>query len=620
MNIPVNNPTAAGKSGRHAELPALLRQAVLAHEAGRLDDAYPVYRQFLESTPDHPMALHMFGLLHSQRGDYPTAIALMQESLRLFPEQAEVANNLGNALKRGGQPGLALEYYRHALRIQPRYLEAQRNLGLCHVALSQIDEAMTCYDRCLEIDPRDPVSWLCRGNAHRRQDDLDAAIRCFEKSLELRPDYAEAHHNLGLCLRQKLQPLEALQHYDAAKRLGLDRAELYQNMGNALIDVQDELAAIDAYRNAVARNPADLDSHRNLNSLLWQQDLLEDHLKSYEDALNRDPSLESLWRAYAIALNQKEDFEEAERIARKGLRFCAQSSDLRAILGFALEGQGRWDEVLETLREAIATPGADPDHEISYARALLACNRPDEALQHAQSGALRMPFNQRALAYLGLCWRMLGDERDALLNDYDTMVGVYELPIPERYAGSTEFNEQLSALLNRLHVGKRHPPEQTLRGGSQTTGDLFVRSEREIRDLVAGLETCIREHIGRFPTDSQHPLFVRRSDTFEFSASWSVRLTRNGYHTMHIHPLGWISSAYYVQVPKEVSESDACGGGLKFGEPDIDIGPLGAARRQIQPKAGRLALFPSYMWHGTVPFTSDQPRMTVAFDVVPEKS
>jgi hypothetical protein len=28
-------------------------------------------------------------------------------------------------------------------------------------------------------------------------------------------------------------------------------------------------------------------------------------------------------------------------------------------------------------------------------------------------------------------------------------------------------------------------------------------------------------------------------------------------------------------------------------------------------------LFPSYFWHGTLPFESDQPRMTVAFDALP---
>jgi uncharacterized protein (TIGR02466 family) len=608
-----------GGSDRHAELPSLLKQAVVAHEAGKLDEAYPLYRQFLAGNPTHPMALHMFGLLHSQRGDYPTAIALMQESLRLFPGQPDVANDLGNAVKRSGNPETALGWYRHALELQPHYIDAQRNLGLCQLSLEQVEAAISSFERCLEIDARDAVAWLCLGNARRRQDDLEAAVRCFEKALELRPVYAEAHHNLGLCRRLQLQPRDALKHYETARELGLDRAELYLNIGNALADTQDELAAIDAYRSAVIRNPLDLDSHRNLNSLLWQHELLDDHLASYRDALQREPGAEAIRRAYAIALNQTEDFEEAERVLEKGLRLAPQSAELKTLLGFALEGQGRWDAALRAHAEAVRLPGTDPNHEINYARALLACKRPEEALPHAELGAVRMPFNQRALAYLGLCWRLLGDERDAIMNDYESLVGVYDLPIPPAYANSEAFNEQLAGLLNRLHVHKRHPPEQTLRGGSQTTGDLFDRTEPEIRELVSGLEECIRTYTSRFPVDSEHPLFTRRKDEFHFAASWSVRLTRDGYHTMHIHPLGWISSAYYVQVPAEVAESDEFGGGLKFGEPDIDIGPEGAARRHVQPRAGRLALFPSYMWHGTVPFRSDEPRMTVAFDVVPEK-
>ena len=86
---------------------------------------------------------------------------------------------------------------------------------------------------------------------------------------------------------------------------------------------------------------------------------------------------------------------------------------------------------------------------------------------------------------------------------------------------------------------------------------------------------------------------------------------------MHVHPRGWISSAYYVEIPQALSESDACGGGLMFGTPDIDVGDAGAAKRRIQPVPGRLVLFPSYMWHGTVPFDTPGSRLTVAFDVVP---
>ena len=204
------------------------------------------------------------------------------------------------------------------------------------------------------------------------------------------------------------------------------------------------------------------------------------------------------------------------------------------------------------------------------------------------------------------------------------MVKVYDLPVPAQFADSDEYNRQLSAVLDPLHIGKRHPAEQTLRGGSQTSGDLFDRHESEIDDLVAGLKQCIQDYIGQFPKgygkDTGHPFYSRQNGDFNFSASWSVRLASCGFHTMHVHPLGWISSAYYVQVPSVVSESDLHGGGLKFGEPDIDIGEVGEARKIIQPATGKLALFPSYMWHGTVPFESDQPRTTVAFDVLPAAS
>jgi hypothetical protein len=42
------------------------------------------------------------------------------------------------------------------------------------------------------------------------------------------------------------------------------------------------------------------------------------------------------------------------------------------------------------------------------------------------------------------------------------------------------------------------------------------------------------------------------------------------------------------------------------------------AELSVRPELGLLVLFPSYFWHGTLPFHSEQPRLTVAFDVVPD--
>jgi len=609
-----------GRYESSTDLPNVLQQAFADHQAGRFDKAIASYRCFLEDNPGNPTALQLLGVLHSQRGDYRTAILLLQESLRTFSGQPEVENNLGNAYSKSGRLDDAAGCYTRAIALYPEYIDALRNLGLCYLKLKRFELARDSLRRCLDIRADDAPTWMSLGIAYSDDKDYTAAIPCYEKSIELDPEYAEAHHNLGVCLRMNNKPHEALRYLQAARDLGLDVGELYHNLGNARIDIEDTEGAVDAYRQAVERNPGHLESHRNLNTLLWQQGHQEDYLKSYQQALAMDPGAIDLRLAWAMALVQQDACEEAARVIDDGLCRTPESAELLSLLAYSLEGQDRWEEALQKHAAAVRAPDAVPNHSISYARALLACQRPDEALLHAEPAAREMPMNQRAIAYLGLCWRLLGDERDALLNDYETLVMPFDLPVPAAYANAAEFNEALTAVLDRLHIGTRHPPAQTLRGGSQTYGDLFDRSNPEIRYLISSLEECVNEYIGTFPRNPRHPLFARRTRTFRFSASWSVRLARCGFHTMHTHPMGWISSAYYVQVPSEVAESDAHGGGIKFGQPDIDLGPAGEASRHIQPSVGRLVLFPSYMWHGTVPFESDEPRMTVAFDAVPHRS
>lgn len=606
-----------GQKPGDPELPALLQQAVDAHQDGRLDIAAPLYRRFLAQNTSHPLALQLLGLLHSQRGEYETAIELMRESLQQFPEQAEVANNLGNALSNCGRLEEAADSYTMAVKLDPGYADAWRNLGVCQLKQGQPDAALASFRRCLEILPGDNMAWLGLGNVYQQQGFHEQAIDCYENALQIKPDYAEAHHNLGICLRIGHRTSEALEHYRTAQRLGLDRPELYHNLASALVDAGEMEAAIVAYKAAIERDPEDIISHRNLNTLLWEQDFLEEHLKSFRNALSKRPDSEKLTRAYAVALNQLQAYEDAESVLVRGLRHAPDSSELLSQLAFALEGQGRWDEALKMHGDAISIAGSTPNQRVSFVRALLACQRPDEALPHAEEAVRQTPFDQRAIAYLGLCWRMLGDGQDAILNDYEEYIRSYELPVPERYGSTETFNQALAGFLETLHLGKRHPLEQTLRGGTQTHGDLFDLQDQLIIDLVSGLKQCIREYVGGLPPGPAHPLIMRRSDEFNFSASWSVRLLRSGYHTMHMHPMGWISSAYYVQVPAVIENAENHGGDIKFGEPDIDIGEFSKPRRFITPAVGQLVLFPSYMWHGTVPFESDQPRMTVAFDVVP---
>jgi uncharacterized protein (TIGR02466 family) len=131
---------------------------------------------------------------------------------------------------------------------------------------------------------------------------------------------------------------------------------------------------------------------------------------------------------------------------------------------------------------------------------------------------------------------------------------------------------------------------------------------------------AVEKHVAQLPpADPRHPLLgPRRDRRIRFAGSWSVRLRDSGFHTSHVHPQGWISSALYVALPEEKPDGDLHAGWLQLGAPPADLRTGLEPLRLIKPEPGKLVLFPSWMWHGTVPFRAGE-RLTVAFDVAPPR-
>jgi tetratricopeptide (TPR) repeat protein len=278
---------------------------------------------------------------------------------------------------------------------------------------------------------------------------------------------------------------------------------------------------------------------------------------------------------------------------------------------------GRHGEALAALERLLAHHQDDCNILTCAAETALTSGDPEKALAYCQKSLSLQPHDQVALAVLGTTWRMMGDERDEELNGYDTLIKIYDLEPPEGFSSMDSFNAELNAWLDQAHPTTREYLDQSLRNGSQTPDKLFGQGHDLVERLQRRLRQAIARYIGDMKEDNSHPLLSRRTRDFGYTGSWSSRLKDCGYHTNHIHPEGWISSCYYVALPRAVEDRHGRQGWIKFGEPALDIALKDPIRRAIQPKPGRLVLFPSYMWHGTIPFHDSTPRTTIAFDVVP---
>ncbi|MCP3730931.1 2OG-Fe(II) oxygenase family protein [Sphingomonas sp. MG17] len=210
--------------------------------------------------------------------------------------------------------------------------------------------------------------------------------------------------------------------------------------------------------------------------------------------------------------------------------------------------------------------------------------------------------------YVSLAWRVTGDPRFDWLAGDAGLVGVFDLDI-------AALIDPLAAFMRSRHRAQAAPAGQSVRGGTQTAGPLFTLEAAEIRQLRAVVLAAVERHVAAMGgCDPRHPTRQHIGRPLRFAGSWSVRLTGAGHHSNHIHPQGWISSALYVAVPSQAEMGPAPNGWLQLGQPPPDLaGGLEPCRR-IEPKPGRLVLFPSCMWHGTQPIDGGE-RLTVAFDV-----
>lgn len=586
---------------------------------GRLEDAESHYRRALESAPSDARTLNNFGVLLGKVNRLEEAVATFRRALEIQPDYADAHINCGEALVALGRPDEAISTLREATSLAQDNPRAWLTLARALSLAGRHEEALTAFDQAVRLTPTDPRTHRARGRCLKVLGRPEAAATAYRAALRLAPDYHEARHDLGVALKLSGQPEEAVACYRAVLRQQPNRAATQFNLGNALLDTGDVEGAVAAYRAAIVLRPDHLDAHRILNDLYWQQGRLDDYAGSYEEAVRQAPNSIELRQQHARQLELIGAVDQAERVLRAAVRDLGEQPSFAHRLAVIAGQRGDLENAVERFDAAVRMAPSVEAYRLDYVVLLLKAARYAEALAQLDAWEGLSPDDQAMWAYRGLLWRLTGDERADWLNDFERFVRPTRLGAPPGYQTLDGFLSELGETLTVLHPDAAHPLEQTLRGGTQTPGDLFNRPHPLIRALRAQIEDVVQDYIAGLPDDSDHPFLRRRTGRFAFAGSWSVRLKSQGFHVNHVHPKGWISSACYIELPHSMKAAPAGdrSGWIRFGQSPLLLGEADAASKWVRPAEGLLVLFPSYAWHGTEPFASDAFRISVAFDAVP---
>ena len=194
-------PARPAPNSASSKVDPLLQTALSHHQAGRLAEAEAFYRQVLELSPTHAIALHYLGVIAYQVGNYPIALQLMNNAIAINANYAEAFANRGITLHAMREYQAAVESYDNAIRLKPDFVEALNNRGNSLYFVRRFQDSIESCNRAIALKPDYAEAYNNRGNALQALEQHQAAVESYDRAIALNRNYADAYSNRGNALQ-----------------------------------------------------------------------------------------------------------------------------------------------------------------------------------------------------------------------------------------------------------------------------------------------------------------------------------------------------------------------------------------------------------------------------------
>lgn len=495
------------------------------------------------------------------------------------PSQQQIQNVI--QLLNNGQLAQAESLAKNLIQTQPNLFILHHALSLALDGQQKYAEAVLSYQNALKLQPdqdkktRPDLLFNC-AIALTNLNRLDEAVSTYQQAIKIKPDFFEAHGNLGTIFQRQGKLDEAIKSYQTGLKINAQDARGHFNLGTVLRDKGDLPAAVSSYQKAIQLFTNYTDAHNNLGETLRDQGEMTLAVKSYQAALALNPNHPNANYNMAEFLYLANNYEDAIAYFER-----SQLDDWQARKLYCQYKAFKFD-AFKANRDGLSRgmPNTSPFIATLSTHFSINTNTPD-------------PYNFCKNGLDFVYQNKLLDVKSDLLKD----------------------------LLNDINMADIAERKQgRLTNGQQSAGNLFKRPEASFRALAELIKQEFLNYKTKF-AKADCELITAFPSELEFTSSWYVKMQQGGHLSAHIHEIGWISGAVYLAMPPE----NGLEGAFEYGThgDDYPIMPpktlADFPTAHIMPKVGDIVLFPSSLFHRTIPFTANQARICIAFDLKPTK-
>ena len=574
-------------------------------------------RDLIAADPRLAAAHHLLGLCLINLRQFESAEASLRRALALDRRDPGLHVVLGDLAMRPGRLAEAERAYRAALAIDRRFVPAVLALHRLMIFLERHEDALEATASLAAGESPAGEVLAARAEALKHLGRMDEALDLNRLAVEAGALHAQLE--VSACLRElgRYEDAETAAR-DGILRLGRAPGALIIH-GRALQNLGRGGEAEGAYHEVLRQDPLHDGAHEHLGDLLWERtersagalDILDQVLAQRAEpglalVKSRILARAGLWdEAYALL---------SETADRAPENVSLQAAAARAAIRGHGDDPGRVAIALAHAERADALAPDVPKVTAVLGEIALAAGQPERSAEIAGRLLRHWPQNQSLIALQAVAWRILGDARYGELYDYDRVVEATVIDTPAGWPDLGAYLADLAVALQKFHAVRLDTFGLSRRDGVETKAHILPSEGEAIRAFFAAIEAPLDAYVARMGRGGD--LLRRRNQGgHRVKAAWSVKTEPLGFHDNHLHPEGWLSSAFYVVLPKAVEQDRQ--GWIKFGQPGIPTRPKLEAEHFVKPEPGRFVLFPSYMWHGTLPYSGEGTRLVMSVDVAP---
>ena len=210
----------------HGEVDFILKK--LEHSNNK--EIYFDIKKLIDKYPKSSVPLKLMAIALDRNCDYSRALLILNEALKIDPNDSEIYNNLATIFKKIKNYSEAIKFYDYAIKINPIYCDAYNNKGVLLHDSSNYNEAIINFKKAIEINPFKAEVYSNYGITLQVLGNISQAIEIFNKAIKIDPNLFQPNNNLANLYLSQMNDTKAKIYIEKSLSLNPNSSEVNYNI------------------------------------------------------------------------------------------------------------------------------------------------------------------------------------------------------------------------------------------------------------------------------------------------------------------------------------------------------------------------------------------------------